>query len=114
MNVQLSGKDKNDFVKLMKQNWNPGFPQPEFLDDSLSTYDENIDRFMKFIGNVLIYFATIDNPSKSLTDQMLKLQLANRTYLLWKTPFKKRREMEETGPRKTMKSSHNSYLVSFV
>ena len=114
MNVQLSGKDKNDFVELMKQNWNPGFPQPGFLDDSLSTYDENIDRFMKFIANVLRYFATIENPSKPLTDQINKLKLANRLYLLKKNHFERRREMEETGPHKTMKSIHNSYLVSFV
>ena len=114
MNVQLSDKNRNDFVELMKQNWNPRFPQPGFLDDWLSTYDENIDRFMKFIGNVLIYWATIDNPSKSLNDQMVKLKLANRAYLLRKNHFKQRRAMEETGPRKTMKSSHNSYLVSFV
>ena len=114
MTVQLSDKNRTDFVELMKQNWNPGFPQPGFENDSLSIYDENIDTFMKFIANVLRYYATIEKPSKPLTDQMKKLSLANRTYLLRKNPFRKRREMEETGPRKTMRSSHNSYLVSFV
>ena len=114
MTVQLSDENHTGFVELMKQNWNPGFPQPGFENDSLSIYDENIDTFMKFIANVLRYYATIEKPSKPLTDQMNKLELANRTYSLRKNYFKKRRQMEETGPRKTMRSSHNSYLVSFL
>ena len=114
MTAKLSEENHTGFVELIKQNWNPGFPQPGFSNDSLSRYEENIDRFMKFIGNVLIYFATIENPSELLIIEMNKLQLANRIYLLRKNPFKERRRMEATGPHNRMKYSHNSYLVSFV